>query len=73
MHNDPQDSIVTTANILAISPTQRRNKERRQRTDSALIWHTQGREFEPRLLLQVLRFVDRISTVQYVDLRWYCP
>ena len=28
-----------------------------------LAWHTQGRVFKPRLLQQVLRFVDRIYTV----------
>ena len=43
------------------------------RTGSALVWHTHGRVFEPRLLQEVLRFVAGIYTVQYVDLREYCP
>ena len=42
------------------------------RTDSALAWHTQGRVFAPRLPQQVLRFVARIYTVQYVELSGYC-
>ena len=40
---------------------------------SALVWHTRGRVFEPRLLQQVLRFVGRVYTVQYVELREYYP
>ena len=32
------------------------------RTGSALDWHTRGREFEPRLLQQVLRFVGNVYT-----------
>ena len=43
------------------------------RTGSALVCHTQGRVFAPRLLQQVLRFVARIYTVQYVELGGYCP
>ena len=34
-----------------------------------MIWHIRGRVFEPRLLHQVLRFVGRVYTVQYVELR----
>ena len=33
------------------------------------VWHTRGRVFEPRLLQQVLRFVGRVYSVQYVELR----
>ena len=36
------------------------------RTGSALVWHTRGRMFEPRLLQQVMRFVGLVHTVQYV-------
>ena len=43
------------------------------RTGSALVWHTRGRVFQPRLLQQVLRFVGHVYTVQYVELRKYCP
>ena len=43
------------------------------RTGSALVWHTRGRAFESRLLQQVLRFVGRVNTVQYVELKGYCP
>ena len=43
------------------------------RTGSASAWHTQGRGFAPRLLQQVLRFVARIYTVQYVELIGYFP
>ena len=39
--------------------------------DSALGWHTRGRAFESRLLQQVLRFVGRINTLQYVGLMGY--
>ena len=35
----------------------------------ALVWHTRGRVFEPWLLQQVLRFVGRVYTLQYVELR----
>ena len=38
-------------------------------TGSALVWHTRGRVFEPRLLQQVLRFVGRVNTM---ELRGYC-
>ena len=44
-----------------------------RRTGSALAWHTRGHVFKPRFLQQVLRFVTRIYTVQYVELRGYCP
>ena len=37
-----------------------------------LAWHSRGRVFEPRLLQQVLRFVPRIYTVEYVELTGYC-
>ena len=43
------------------------------RTGSTWVWHTCGRVFEPRLLQQVLRFVGRVYTVQYLELRGYCP
>ena len=43
------------------------------RTGSALAWHTQGRVLGPRLLQQVLRFVSRTYTVQYVELKGYYP
>ena len=43
------------------------------RTGSALVWHTRGRAFQSRLVQQVLRFVGRVNTVQYVELRGYCP
>ena len=43
------------------------------RTGNALVWHTSGRAFVSRLLQQVLRFVGRVNTVQYVELRVYCP
>ena len=33
------------------------------RIGSALVWHTRGRVFEPRLLQQVLRFVGSVYTV----------
>ena len=39
------------------------------RTGSALVWHTHGRVFEPRLTRQVLRFVRRVYTVQYAELK----
>ena len=39
------------------------------RTGSALAWCTRGRVCKPRLLQQVLRFVARVYTVQYVELR----
>ena len=42
-------------------------------TDSALVWHHRGRVLEPRLVQQVLRFVDRVNTVQYMELGGYCP
>ena len=41
------------------------------RTGCALVWHTRGRVFEPRLLQQVLRFVSPVYTVKYVELRGY--
>ena len=37
--------------------------------ESALVWHTRGRVFEPRLQQRVLRFVGRVYTVQYVELK----
>ena len=43
------------------------------RTSSALAWHTKGRVFASQWLQQVLRFVTRISAVQYVEFRVYCP
>ena len=33
-------------------------------TGKALVWHTRGLVFEPRLLQQVLRFVGRVYTVE---------
>ena len=42
------------------------------RTGSALVWHTRGPVFEPRLLQQVLGFVGSVNTVQYVELGGYC-
>ena len=42
------------------------------RTSCVLACHTNGRVLEPRLQQQVLRFVSRINTVQYVELRGYC-
>ena len=44
-----------------------------RRTGSALVWHTRGRVFEPRLVQQVLWFVDRLNTEQYMELMGYCP
>ena len=43
------------------------------RTGSALVWHSRGREFESRLVQQVLRFVGIVYIVQYVELRGHCP
>ena len=43
------------------------------RTGSALVWQTRGRVLEPRLLLQVLRFVGRVCTVQYVEIGGVLP
>ena len=45
----------------------------KQRTGSALVWHTHGRVFAPRLMQQVLRFVAHDYTVQYGELREYRP
>ena len=38
-------------------------------TGSVLVWHALGLVFESRLVQQVLRFVGRVNTVQYVELR----
>ena len=43
------------------------------RTGSALVWHTRGRVLESRLVQHLLRFVSRVSTMQYVELMEYCP
>ena len=43
------------------------------RTGSELTWHTHGRVLKLRELQQVLRFVARIYTVQYLELKGYCP
>ena len=40
---------------------------------SAFVWHTCRREFEPRLLQQASQFVGHVNTVQYVELKGYCP
>ena len=41
------------------------------RTGSALVWHSEGRLFDPHWVQQVLRFVPCICTVQYVELGGY--
>ena len=43
------------------------------RTCTALARHSDGRVFAPHRLQQVKRFLANIYTVQYVDLRGYCP
>ena len=40
------------------------------RTGSALVWHSRGRRIPVQ---QVLLFVGRVFTVQYVELRGDCP
>ena len=42
-------------------------------TGSALVWHSRGRLFDSRLVQQVFRFIGRVNTVQYVELRGHCP
>ena len=45
----------------------------RSRTGSALVWHFGGGAFESRFVHQVFRFAGRVNSVQYVELRRYCP
>ena len=42
-------------------------------TDSVLAWRSDDRSFASQWLQQVLWFLARICTVQYVELRGYCP